>query len=288
MVRAIGVLAATACALVLAIAPAGAVTGSFQLDDRHGYVALVTLLDEDGNLVQRCTGSLLNQWTVLTAGHCVDAGAGVASAVVYAQRDAGVHLDDTLGYDPVTGYPLFCAAGNEALCSTGHELHNYGNVAAVDTRDLGVVILDDPIVLDRYATVAAPDGGFDALAARSGKSGLTFTVSGFGISDVKPAVVSYRQRLMATERLINTHNQLTAGFNLQLTSNPGGDKGGACFADSGGPVLFGTGDTIVGVNSFLNDKNCTGSNFAYRVDATAAITWLTGHAKGAVQLAPLR
>ena len=45
-----------------------------------------------------------------------------------------------------------------------------------------------------------------------------------------------------------------------------------CFGDSGGP-LFHEG-TIVGINTWTFSLRCSGPNFAYRVDSTAARTFL--------------
>jgi hypothetical protein len=284
------VLASFVASAAIFVSPSNAVTGHWQLDDQHDYVVLVTFLDENGDFLWRCSGSLLNQWTVLTAGHCADTAEGAVSAVVYAQRDVGVNLDGDLGYDPTTGYPLFCAEGTEALCSTASTLYSYGFAdfeGFPNTHDLGLVILDDPIVLDSYASLAAADGSLDELAAGPGKAQLSFTVSGYGVTRVKPSSISYRQRLMATVDLINLHNQYTASFNLQLTANPGGGKGGTCFGDSGGPILFDDTDIVVAVNSFVLNGQCGGTSFAYRVDQADAIAWILEHARGDINIVSL-
>jgi Trypsin len=290
MHRFLAVLAAFAASAAILVSPGSAVTGNWQLDDEHDYVVMVTFLDENHEFLWRCTGSLLNEWTVLTAGHCADTAEGATYAVVYALRDVGVNLDAELGYDPTTGYPLFCAASVDAFCSTSDELYSYGFADFAgfpNTHDLGLVILDEPIYLDEYASLAAADGSLDALAAGPGKAQLTFTISGYGISGVKPVTVSYRQRLMATVNLINLHNQYTASFNLQLTANPGQGKGGTCFGDSGGPILYDDTDVIVAVNSFVLNGQCGGTAFAYRVDQTDAIAWILQHAKGDITIVSL-
>ena len=84
---------------------------------------------------------------------------------------------------------------------------------------------------------------------------------------------------MARTTLVNLHNALTSGFNLQTTANPGGDKGGTCFGDSGGPVFYGgfSSNTIVGVTSFGLSPTCSGVDFAYRTDRRAVINWILDH-----------
>jgi hypothetical protein len=49
-----------------------------------------------------------------------------------------------------------------------------------ETKDVGLVILEQPIMLEEYARLAAP-GTLDALATRRGQQETTFTVSGYGI-----------------------------------------------------------------------------------------------------------
>ena len=81
--------------------------------------------------------------------------------------------------------------------------------------------------------------------------GTGITYSGYGVSGEKPAVISFRDRLMATGFIVSTHNSNTAGFNIQLSTNPGIGRGGSCFGDSGGPILYDSTDVILGVNSFV-------------------------------------
>lgn len=263
--------------LAILVAPARAVTGNYVEDNEHPYVGLAVFYDADGNFIWRCSGSLLTPTVFLTAGHCTDTAEGAASARIYFQQDAGANYDPELGYDPNTGYPLYCA--DEALCATSDELYNYGFAdfqGFPNNKDVGIVILDDPVSLPEYGSLAVA-GSLDRLATQRGRQDVTFTVSGYGVSLTNPQKnLSFRERLMAKTQLVNLTSALTSGFNIQLTANPGGGKGGQCFGDSGGPVFYGgfSSDTIVGVVSFGLNQNCRGTGFAYRTDTTAVLNWI--------------
>jgi hypothetical protein len=279
MRKVIAVICLLVSAVTLWASPATGVTGNYVKDFEHPFVGLIVFYDDAGEFSHRCSGSLLTPIVFLTAGHCTE---GVDSARVYFQQDAGANFDPVTELDPVTGYPEFCAAGTEDLCTTSNELYNFGFhdfIGFPDTRDVGLAILDTPILLPEYGLLAAP-GSLDELATRRGQQAVTFTVSGYGLSRTNPVfTLSFRSRLMAKAQLVNLRSALTDGFNLQTTNNPGGGKGGTCFGDSGGPVFYGdfSSNIIVGVTSFGLNANCRGVDFAYRTDRSAVIEWILSH-----------
>jgi hypothetical protein len=269
LAMALGMLATTAL-------PAGAITGNYVEDNEHPFVGLVVFYDEEGEFSHRCSGSLLTPTVFLTAGHCTD---GATTARVYFQQDAGANYDPETELDPVSGYPEECANGTlGTLCATSDELYNYGFddfASFPDTHDVGLVILDQPIQLDEYGVLAAA-GSLDELDTQRGHQELTFTSSGYGLTESNPVhVTSFRERLMAQSRLTNLRSHNTDGFNLQTNGN-GGDRGGTCSGDSGGPVFYGgfESNTIVAVTSFGMNAWCRGVDFAYRTDQQAVLDWI--------------
>jgi Trypsin len=279
MRRALLLLTMVVGLLTAAGAPAQAITGNFTPDYEHEYVGLIVFYDQDGNFLWRCSGSLLTDRVFLTAGHCTDIGEGAVSARVYFEQDAGANYDPATGVDPVSGYP-------ETGGITAHTLYSYGfnNFAGFpNTLDVGLVILDAPVQtvypnIDTYASLAAA-GTLDAYGTGPD---ATVTVSGYGLTYTNPnKTISYRSRLMAETFIINLVSHNTAGFNVQLATNPGGDRGGTCFGDSGGPVLLDDTNVITAVNSYVLGQRvttCKATAFAYRTDQQAVIDWILAHA----------
>ena len=274
--RKLVVLLAVVLGMLATALPAGAITGNFVEDFEHPFVGLVTFYDETGEFSHRCSGSLLTPTVFLTAGHCTD---GATTARVYFQQDAGANYDPVTELDPVTGYPEYCAQGTLGkTCATSDELYNYGFddfASFPNTHDVGLVILDQPIAMPEYGQLA--EAGFlDELAAERKRRAITFTASGYGLTESNPVhVTSFRERLMAQSRLTNLRSNLTKGFNLQTNGN-GSGRGGTCSGDSGGPVFYGGYDsnTIVAVTSFGLNPYCRGVDFSYRTDTTEVIAWI--------------
>lgn len=282
MRRVLIALSTVVAAMALA-GPASAISGDFVKDNEHPFVGLVVFYDANGDFVWRCTGSLLTPTVFLTAGHCADTVGGAVTARVYFQQDAGVNYDPTTQVDPVSGYPESCANGTLGVtCATSDQLYNFdfsGSLTVPDTHDVGLVILDQPIMLDEYGVLAEANS-LDQLATQRGRQDLTFTVSGYGLTykqqehNGKPNV-SFRERLMALSQLVNLNSGLNAGFNLQTVGN-GTGQGGTCNGDSGGPVFYGgyESNTVVGVTSFGLNNLCRGTDFAFRTDQPAVIEWI--------------
>lgn len=270
-------LAGATMLALAAFAPASAITKNYTEDFEHPFVGLVAFYDAEGEFSHRCSGSLLSSIVFLTAGHCTDDGAGgvMTSARIWFQQDAGSRFDGV--QDPVTGYPDACLGAGP--CTTASEMYNYGfdNFAGFpDTRDAGIVILDEPIQLSEYGYLA-PVGALDALLGTArGQKDTTFLASGYGLSYSSPvAVESFRERLMGFGKLTNLKSANTAGFNLQTNGN-GAGNGATCSGDSGGPIFW-PADTnqIVAVTSFGLNPWCRGVDFSYRVDTGAVQSWIS-------------
>ena len=266
--------------LSIAVSPVAAITGNWVEDFEHPFVGLIVFYDANGEFAGRCSGSLLDPYNFLTAGHCLVG----PTARVYFQQDAGVNFDPVTEVDPVTGYPEFCADGTLGVtCATSDELYNYGFPQPLPNRhDVALVVLDQPIYLSEYGQL--PEAGFlNELATARGTKDVTFTASGYGLTyknqlqNGKPNI-SFRERLMALSTLVNLRSAINDGFNIQTSGN-GAGKGGTCNGDSGGPIFHGgfESNLIVAVTSFGLNALCRGTDFSYRVDQAEVLAWLEEH-----------
>src|SRR5215216_1103132 len=79
--------------LAIAVSPVAAITGNFVDDFEHPFVGLIVFYDENGEFAGRCSGSLLDPYNFLTAGHCV---VGAVTARVYFSRT----LESTMTRQP--------------------------------------------------------------------------------------------------------------------------------------------------------------------------------------------
>jgi hypothetical protein len=278
IVAALGV----ACAVTLTGGThAQAITGNAVPDFEHPYVGVVLLFDATGAAVQGCSGSLLTDTVFLTAGHCVtiDAqGTPASSARVWFEQDAGA------GYDPATGGAASSGFPVSGGVPAGRVLP-YGPPAStpLPTHDVGLVILDQPVTdvypdLTGYASLAG--AGTLEKYAGAAPTGATVTISGYGASN--PAgnpqqLVAGWSRLEADTAIVGLGTAQTGPFNVQLAGPQNGEGGGACFGDSGGPLLLPGTDVAAAVVS-TGSADCGGAFFSYRTDTEPVLGWVLENA----------
>ncbi|HKG57882.1 MAG TPA: trypsin-like serine protease [Candidatus Limnocylindrales bacterium] len=282
MRKLVAAVAAALMAVGTFAGPVGAITYNSEKDFVHDYVGLLVFYtdpdpDTGDIFSHRCSGTLISPTLIVTAGHCTD---GVETGRAYFQQSVAPNYDPDafggLGGDETTGYPYENGITFSYTANFGEIF--VGFPSARDTKDVGVVVLDEPYTPPSGKFGLLPDAGAidDAVAAAgaSGKQSVRFVTSGYGLSDQDPRPVSLRQRLMAVSYLIEDTNPLTA-YQLKTTNNPSKGKGGSCNGDSGGPVFFEGTRVIAAVVSFGWNPQCKGQDFSYRLDRQPVLDWIT-------------
>ena len=246
------------CALVIAVTmSAGAAAITYGIPDGNAHPNVGLLIAKIGNsYFALCSGTLVSDDVFLTAGHCTDALREFDADTFVTFRSA----------------PPFSLA--EFLPGTPHTHPDFGK-SFPNTADIGVVVLKKRV--SGILPAKIPSAGYlDELATRRGISDPYFTHVGYGTQSVRPRFMSEVVRYQGVSDLVNLDSAWTDGFNLQTTANPGGERSGICFGDSGGPAFFEGSDLVVGIHSFVKNTNCKGTAFSYRVDIATSLDFLAG------------
>jgi secreted trypsin-like serine protease len=247
---------------VTAVGPAQAITDGEPDGNRHPYVGIMVAQDSKGNPLWRCSGTLMSPTVFLTAGHCTEAPAAHVEIWFDADVESGI---------PANGYPNTGQVGGTPY------IHPQYNPNAFYLYDLGVVVLDSPVIKSNYGALPQLNV-LDNLKTQRGKKDQTFTAVGYGLQQSFPDAASFKEnnkrvRMLARPKLnqINVPGS-TGDFSLLLSNNA--NTGGTCFGDSGGPNFIGDSNVVGGVTSYGKNQTCAGTGGVYRVDRADDLTWL--------------
>jgi hypothetical protein len=255
----LGLAAAAAATLLLSIAsPAQAITDGVPDGDDHPQVGLM-VASVDGAPQWRCTGTLISPTVYVTAGHCT-----------FGAEHVELWFDDDLRDAAAHDYPY---TGEVTGTAYTHPLYDD---AAFYEHDLGIVVLDEPVVLDEYGTLPALNQ-LDAFAAPGAKKGAVFTAVGYGLQKSYPDAASWKAqaevlRMVSHPRLVSINTPSTRDGWMMLSNNA--RTGGTCSGDSGGPNFIGDTTVIAGVTSFGKNVTCAGSGGVYRIDQADDLEWI--------------
>jgi hypothetical protein len=266
--------------LIVAAVVLGLVMGSFGIayaitngqpdGDDHPYIGLL-VFDVGGGPAWRCSGALIAPYVVLTAGHCTD---GADAARIWFDEEVSAVWDDPPGEYPFGGATSFEGTPhtNPKYRSDENPYGGGNGLPAFSYRDVGVVVLDEPVYMDEYA--ALPEAGLvDTLRNKT-----DVDLVGYGVQEQihgggPPSWTGLRVRLYAPSEMVSG-NFVHASEYMRLSLNPGGGKGGTCFGDSGGPDLLAGTNTVLAVNSYVTNYNCAGVGYSARVDIPEVLDWI--------------
>jgi hypothetical protein len=236
---------------LLITSTAGAITNGQPDGTGHPYVVALQLLTPNGGTL--CSGTLVSPTVIVTAGHCTY-GVTAPVRVWNSPRVGGPPVSAGLAYTSPDFSPTFPAT-------------------VPNTGDLGVVqLIGPPILLSEYGQL--PSQGFlDSFSKQKGQQDLDVTILGYGLQSLAgPAF----ERVMGRAQIRNVNSNNVRGYGLQTSNSRGNGTGGSgtCLGDSGGPILYGESNLLIGVNSWGQNANCVGNDFSYRTDTDAARAFL--------------
>ena len=241
---------------MLVSAPTAAVTNGQPDGNAHPYVGVaIQFIPDMPGYVNVCSGSALSSTKFLTAAHCFD-----PARPVFVSYKSEPPFSLARDFTEGTFYPdpNWCPG-----CGPG--------LPGFDSRDVAVIILDHRTNPGSFA--ALPRVGLvDTLPM-----GTAVDLVGYGVQDFvrgggKPGQVFLFTRYYAPSILVQSSNVQSVEF-IKLTANPA-EGGGTCFGDSGGPDLLGGTNTILAVNSYVTNDNCSGVTYSNRVDLQPVLDFI--------------
>jgi secreted trypsin-like serine protease len=231
--------------------------------NRHPAVVLI-VMDVAGQPAFRCSGTLLAPKVVLTAGHCAGEPGEFSAVRVFTESDVE---------NGNNNYPF---AGPNTVEATEWHSHPLFTENEFFLHDVGVIVLSKAVKLasGQYGTLPA----VDQLEGLQPSSATTFTAVGYGLQQIKPAMVeAERVRMFAEPHLIQIDTGFTGIGSLLLSNNA--STGGTCFGDSGGPNYLGSSNVVAGVTSFGLNGTCGGTGGVFRMDRKDVVAFVRQYLK---------
>lgn len=226
------------------------------IDNGNPAVALIVFSGSQGSYV--CTGTLISEDTILTAGHCSVRNASCNGSSCVANPASGYYvlggtypLDSNWQIDSPTWsaevssvhpHPLYGSASN------GAPVHD---VAILKIKPIQVYSGAKP---EPLAWLSTPNESAFA-------TGRTFLAVGYGVTNGNTGAGTGTKRKVTLA--IAGHNSKEFWY--------GGNGTNTCSGDSGGPAIATVGGvpTVIGTTSY-GDYNCTQNGVNMRVDAERA------------------
>jgi hypothetical protein len=267
---AVASLAAATVVATAGLQQARAITHGDLDGNGHPGVVLVAMY-VNGAPAFRCSGTLLDRWDVLTAGHCAGEPGEFSDVFVFTQSD----IDG--GTAAGTNHYPFCLAGDPCVKASRWASFPGFTEANFALHDVGMIRLSQPIDLPASQYGQLPVAGQLDQYAKGQKP--SFTTVGYGAQRSFPDAASWKEqadrvREVAYPKLVQIDTGATGTFSMLLSNNA--NTGGSCYGDSGGPNFLGSSMTIAGVTSFGRNPTCAGTGGVFRLDKQDVLDFIHG------------
>ena len=257
--------------LLLGVTPVLAITFGEPDGNDHPFVGSIVIRidphegDDEVELFQWCSGTLIAENVFLTASHCTAPLDGLLEAI----PEASVHVT----FDPTISL--------EGTFFTGQWVTNpkyngfQGKLGASDPGDVAVILLDQAPGITPASL--PPAGLLDELKDDRVLKHTRFTAVGYGTvrDSMRTGFQGILDNLDRNRSEQGFHSLTKAWLTLPMTE-PTGD-GGTCYGDSGGPHfihLNGDETDIVASITVTGDAPCKATDKTYRMDTESARSFL--------------
>jgi hypothetical protein len=261
--------------LFVGVTPAAAVTGGQDDGDGHPYGALLLVPG-----YTFCSGTLIDDAVVLTAGHCTSFWTEVGITEVW------VTFDPYASVDPNTWEKT---GGTWYLATNWATYPDYVDADWPFTSDYGLTFLDESVTGIIPASLPEPNY-IDELIGTTGQTDVRFNDVGYGQDgvsfDVKPYIRNYDfirkvsyQRYNPSVGAVGTQDPRW----LTLLNNPSDNHGGGCGGDSGSGIYEASTDTVVAVHTggyhmgYLNRLCARITSLNHRIDLPEVLDWIASY-----------